>query len=158
MSFLFPCPSSHAIHNLTCGNFYGNVTLHFQILRKGCYFWYRIHVKFEPNSSAMTHVCQVCGQDFPGQNDLLAHVESHARYQPHRCMLCGECFLDAPAVAAHVRRRHARNIPPNACTLCGKTCKDRRSLQKHAWVHLAERSFSCHKCGKRFHSRARLKR
>ncbi|XP_069691227.1 zinc finger protein 93-like isoform X3 [Periplaneta americana] len=118
----------------------------------------RIHVKIEPNSAVSANVCQVCGQSFPEQSDLLAHVETHARYQPHRCMLCGECFLDAPAVAAHVRRRHARNIPPNACTLCGKTCKDRRSLQKHAWVHSAERSFSCHKCGKRFHSRARLKR
>ncbi|PSN38696.1 hypothetical protein C0J52_17288 [Blattella germanica] len=118
----------------------------------------RVHVKLEPNTNASEHVCQVCGQSFPEQSDLLTHAETHARYQPHRCMLCGECFLDGPAVAAHVRRRHARNIPPNACTLCGKTCKDRRSLQKHAWVHSAERSFSCHKCGKRFHSRARLKR
>ncbi|KAJ9596451.1 hypothetical protein L9F63_012535, partial [Diploptera punctata] len=118
----------------------------------------RIHIKIEPDSSGSDHVCQVCGQTFADQGELLAHAETHARYQPHRCMLCGECFLDAQAVAAHVRKRHARNIPPNACTLCGKTCKDRRSLQKHAWVHSAERSFSCHKCGKRFHSRARLKR
>ncbi|KAK7793275.1 hypothetical protein R5R35_006773 [Gryllus longicercus] len=119
----------------------------------------RLHVKTESGTEDNgDYSCQVCGGSFTTEPDLLAHMETHARYQPHRCMLCGECFLDSMSVAAHVRKRHAKNIPPNACTLCGKTCRDRRSLQKHSWVHSAERSFPCHKCGKRFHSRARLKR
>ncbi|XP_063238968.1 zinc finger protein 27-like [Bacillus rossius redtenbacheri] len=116
---------------------------------------HRCHVKMEPGTE---HVCEECGEAFAGPSELLAHSESHSRYRPHRCMLCGECFDDAAGVSAHIRRRHGRAMPSNTCALCGKTCKDRRSLQKHSWVHSAERSFQCVQCGKRFHSRARLKR
>ncbi|XP_067013708.1 zinc finger protein 420 isoform X2 [Anabrus simplex] len=140
----------------TCGEMFWDIGLlreHSKSKHSG-----RMHVKSEVNSDEYSHVCQVCGQNFASDADLLAHMETHARYQPHRCMLCGECFLDGASVAAHVRKRHAKNIPPNACTLCGKTCRDRRSLQKHTWVHSAERCFACQECGKRFHSRARLKR
>nr|CAD7429062.1 unnamed protein product [Timema monikensis] len=114
------------------------------------------HIKVEPPSNEL--MCQLCGETFPDQAELALHADCHARYQPHRCMLCGHCFEDAASVATHVRRRHGKNVPDNTCSLCGKTCKDRRSLQKHSWVHSAERSFPCHKCSKRFHSRARLKR
>ncbi|KAJ8872487.1 hypothetical protein PR048_026093 [Dryococelus australis] len=115
----------------------------------------RCHVKIEPGTE---HVCEECGEAFASSSELLSHSESHSRYQPHRCMLCGECFDDAAGVSSHIRRKHGKAIPSNTCTLCGKTCKDRRSLQKHSWVHSAERSFQCLKCNKRFHSRARLKR
>nr|CAD7569262.1 unnamed protein product [Timema californicum] len=114
------------------------------------------HIKVEPPSNEL--MCQLCGEMFPDQAELALHADCHARYQPHRCMLCGHCFEDAASVATHVRRRHGKNVPDFTCSLCGKTCKDRRSLQKHSWVHSAERSFPCHKCSKRFHSRARLKR
>lgn len=141
----------------------GYVDMHYTIV---CFFKIlilfnlklRIHVKPEPDDEDGNHECQECGQNFTSRSELLTHAETHGRYQPHRCMLCGERFIDPAAVATHVKRRHARSIPPNACTLCGKTCRDRRSLQKHTWVHSAERSFGCQNCGKRFHSRARLKR
>ncbi|XP_049776647.1 zinc finger protein 16 isoform X2 [Schistocerca cancellata] len=118
----------------------------------------RLHIKDEQSYDEGFHHCEECGQNFNSRTDMLTHMETHGRYQPHRCMLCGECFADSASVATHVKRRHARTIPPNACTLCGKTCRDRRSLQKHSWVHSAERSFACQKCSKRFHSRSRLKR
>lgn len=110
------------------------------------------------SGSGRVYSCGVCGQSYGSRRALLAHTESHSRYQPHRCMLCGQGFPDDQLVAAHVRERHAGAIPANACQLCGKTCKDRRALQKHSWVHSSERSYSCPKCDKRFHSRARLRR
>ncbi|KAE8745701.1 hypothetical protein FOCC_FOCC007585 [Frankliniella occidentalis] len=126
----------------------------------------RLHMKMdmgppEPEmegGSGRVYSCGVCGQSYSSRRALLAHTESHSRYQPHRCMLCGQGFPDDQLVAAHVRERHAGAIPANACQLCGKTCKDRRALQKHSWVHSSERSYSCPKCDKRFHSRARLRR
>lgn len=126
----------------------------------------RLHIKMElvpPEPEiepppGRVYSCGVCGQSYSSRRALLAHTESHSRYQPHRCMLCGQGFPDDQLVAAHVRERHAGAIPANACQLCGKTCKDRRALQKHSWVHSSERSYSCPKCDKRFHSRARLRR
>lgn len=105
------------------------------------------------------HVCNVCGQSFSEALDLLAHAEVHARNTSgHRCMICGELFNDEQSLATHVSQRHGRTMPPNACMLCGKNCKDRRTLLKHSWDHSREKLFSCSKCGKSFHNKARLKR
>lgn len=116
-------------------------------------------VKEEYNNEVdFGHVCNVCGQSFSEALDLLAHAESHARQLGHRCMLCGEGFIDESTMATHVMQRHGKNMPPNTCMLCGKTCKDRRTLLKHSWDHSREKLFSCSKCGKSFHNKARLKR
>lgn len=120
------------------------------------------NVKEEYNEEDLTeygHVCNVCGQSFTEALDLLAHAEVHARSMPgHRCMLCGELFTDEQSMASHVSARHGKSMPPNTCMLCGKTCKDRRTLLKHSWDHSREKLFSCSKCGKSFHNKARLKR
>ncbi|KAI4495844.1 hypothetical protein M0802_008250 [Mischocyttarus mexicanus] len=121
----------------------------------------KIHVKQEMDtmeSSSQHHVCNVCGEWFEEALALLAHAELHARSPNRRCLLCGERCRDDTEVAEHVRLRHAEDAPPNTCTLCGKTCKDKRSLLKHSWVHNVDKTFGCTKCGKRFHSKARLRR
>ncbi|XP_043675356.1 zinc finger protein 91 [Vespula pensylvanica] len=121
----------------------------------------KIHVKQEMDmmeGSSQHHVCNVCGEWFEEALALLAHAELHARSPSRRCLLCGERCRDDAEVAEHVRQNHAEDAPPNTCTLCGKTCKDKRSLLKHSWVHNVDKTFGCTKCGKRFHSKARLRR
>ncbi|XP_043520842.1 zinc finger protein 845 isoform X2 [Frieseomelitta varia] len=121
----------------------------------------KIHVKQEADiveGPSQHHVCNVCGEWFEEALALLAHAELHARSPSRRCLLCGERCRDDAEVAEHVRQNHAEDAPPNTCTLCGKTCKDKRSLLKHSWVHNVDKTFGCTKCGKRFHSKARLRR
>ncbi|XP_034950162.1 zinc finger protein 569 isoform X2 [Chelonus insularis] len=122
----------------------------------------KIHIKQETDESieesSHHHVCNVCGEWFEEALALLAHAELHARSPTRRCLLCGERCRDDAEVAEHVRQNHAEDAPPNTCTLCGKTCKDKRSLLKHSWVHNVDKTFGCTKCGKRFHSKARLRR
>uniref|UniRef100_A0A0C9S1D8 ZNF420_0 protein n=1 Tax=Fopius arisanus TaxID=64838 RepID=A0A0C9S1D8_9HYME len=122
----------------------------------------KIHVKQETGGeqvdSGNHHVCNVCGEWFEEALALLAHAELHARSPTRRCLLCGERCRDDAEVAEHVRLIHGDDAPPNTCTLCGKTCKDKRSLLKHSWVHNTDKTFGCTKCGKRFHSKARLRR
>ncbi|XP_043282010.1 zinc finger protein 729 [Venturia canescens] len=122
----------------------------------------KIHVKQEVtevmDGPSQHHVCNVCGEWFEEALALLAHAELHARSPTRRCLLCGEQCRDDAEVAEHVRQNHAEDAPPNTCTMCGKTCKDKRSLLKHSWVHNADKTFGCTKCGKRFHSKARLRR
>ncbi|XP_011141652.1 zinc finger protein 594 [Harpegnathos saltator] len=121
----------------------------------------KIHIKQETDTmegSSQHHVCNVCGEWFEEALALLAHAELHARSPSRRCLLCGARCRDDADVAEHVRQNHAEDAPPNTCTLCGKTCKDKRSLLKHSWVHNVDKTFGCTKCGKRFHSKARLRR
>ncbi|KAG7204032.1 hypothetical protein KM043_001891 [Ampulex compressa] len=121
----------------------------------------KIHVKQDTDTvegSSQHHVCNVCGEWFEEALALLAHAELHARSPSRRCLLCGEKCRDDAEVAEHVRQNHAEDAPPNTCTLCGKTCKDKRSLLKHSWVHNVDKTFGCTKCGKCFHSKARLRR
>ncbi|XP_011341826.1 uncharacterized protein LOC105281933 isoform X2 [Ooceraea biroi] len=121
----------------------------------------KTHMKQEESveGSSQHHVCNVCGEWFEEALALLAHAEFHASRSPsRRCLLCGARCRDEAEVAEHVRQNHAEDAPPNTCTLCGKTCKDKRSLLKHSWVHNVDKTFGCTKCGKRFHSKARLRR
>ncbi|KAL7294133.1 hypothetical protein TKK_0012162 [Trichogramma kaykai] len=123
----------------------------------------KIHIKQEvetmDSSQQQHHVCNVCGEWFEEALALLAHAESHASRSPsRRCLLCGERCRDDTELADHVRQMHAEDAPPNTCVQCGKTCKDKRSLLKHSWIHNTDKTFGCTKCGKRFHSKARLRR
>lgn len=119
----------------------------------------RIHVKDEFNNEIdFGHICNVCGESFQEALDLLAHAEIHARGSEHRCMLCGEVCHTENAVAEHIQEKHGRNLPPNTCLACGRTCKDKKSLLKHSFEHSKEKTFSCTKCTKTFHNKARLKR
>ncbi|KAK0174371.1 hypothetical protein PV327_010148 [Microctonus hyperodae] len=122
----------------------------------------KIHVKQEAteivDESNQHHVCNVCGEWFEEALALLAHAGLHARSPTRRCLLCGEIYRNDAEVAEHVRQNHAEDAPLNTCMLCGKTCKDKRSLLKHSWVHNVDKTFGCTKCGKRFHSKARLRR
>lgn len=119
----------------------------------------KVHIKEEfINDHEFGHICNVCGESFAEALDLLAHAEIHARGSECRCMICGEIGNDDQAVAAHVQLKHGKNLPSNTCMLCGRTCKDRRTLLKHSWEHSKEKSFACSKCAKTFHNKARLKR
>lgn len=119
----------------------------------------RVHVKEEYNNDAeFGHICNVCGESFQEALDLLAHAEVHARGSEYRCMICGELGQNENAVAEHIQCKHGHNLPPNTCLLCGRTCKDRKTLIKHSFEHNKEKIFSCIKCTKTFHNKARLKR
>ncbi|CAG9861952.1 unnamed protein product [Phyllotreta striolata] len=119
----------------------------------------RIHVKEEyVNEHEFGHICNVCGESFQEALDLLAHAEVHARALEYRCMICGELEDDENLLAVHVQAKHGNNLLPNTCMLCGRSCKDQRTLLKHSWGHSKEKVFACTKCNKTFHNKARLKR
>ncbi|XP_065371592.1 uncharacterized protein LOC135963597 [Calliphora vicina] len=104
------------------------------------------------------HCCNTCGETFAEALDLLAHAEIHARYPPFKCVLCGESFFEETTIKKHLQSQHPNEITENSCILCGKECRDRKALMKHAWDHSREKCHSCSKCGKNFHNKARLKR
>ncbi|SPP82788.1 uncharacterized protein LOC117584906 isoform X3 [Drosophila guanche] len=104
------------------------------------------------------HRCQTCGKCFPNAVALNAHAEIHARFPPFKCVLCGVSFFEEQAIKRHLHTRHPHELKANSCVLCGKECRDRKALIKHAWDHSREKCHSCSKCGKNFHNKARLKR
>lgn len=72
--------------------------------------------------------------------------------------MCGETFTHEKDIKTHIAALHAEAITETTCRLCGKHCKDERTLLKHAWDHSKEKNHSCNKCGKPFHNKARLNR
>jgi hypothetical protein len=129
----------------------------------------RIHglIKEEMNSDddidvkkkdSLCNDCNVCGESFTEPLDLLAHAEIHARYQPFKCQLCGQTFFEENNIKQHLMNNHGGELTDSSCRLCGKQCRDQRSLIKHSWEHSREKNHPCSKCGKTFHNKARLKR
>lgn len=102
--------------------------------------------------------CNVCGESFTEALDLLAHAEIHARFQPFKCQLCGDTFFEENKIKIHLMDNHQTELTESSCRLCGKQCRDQRSLIKHSWEHSREKNHPCSKCGKTFHNKARLKR
>lgn len=89
------------------------------------------------------HCCNVCGESFAEALDLLAHTEVHARCQSLKCMLCGESFLEESIIKSHIRIVHANELTQHSCRLCGKLCRDSRTLSKYSWEHSSEKNHSC---------------
>ncbi|KAH8267327.1 hypothetical protein KR018_010945 [Drosophila ironensis] len=111
-----------------------------------------------PEAGSGGHCCHTCGKSFPSALEMLAHAEIHARFPPFKCVLCGISFYEEQAIKRHLHTRHPNELKANSCVLCGKECRDRKALIKHAWDHSREKCHSCSKCGKNFHNKARLKR
>jgi uncharacterized Zn-finger protein len=74
--------------------------------------------------------CNVCGESFTEALDLLAHAEIHARFQPFKCLLCGETFFEENKIKMHLMDHHRDEMTESSCKLCGKQCRDQRSLIK----------------------------
>lgn len=75
-----------------------------------------------------------------------------------RCTLCGESFAHDNEIRQHIATAHEKELTSTTCRMCGKHCKDERTLMKHAWDHSKEKNHTCMKCGKTFYNKARLKR
>jgi Zinc finger, C2H2 type/C2H2-type zinc finger len=114
--------------------------------------------KRPPTAGGSSHNCNVCGENFAEALDLLAHAEIHARFQPFKCQLCGDTFFEENKIKIHLMENHNSELTESSCRLCGKQCRDQRSLIKHSWEHSREKNHPCSKCGKTFHNKARLKR
>lgn len=72
--------------------------------------------------------------------------------------MCGESFTHDNEIRQHIATVHEKELTSTTCRMCGKHCKDERTLMKHAWDHSKEKNHNCLKCGKTFYNKARLKR
>ncbi|XP_072318374.1 transcription factor IIIA-like [Eucyclogobius newberryi] len=110
------------------------------------------------------YVCEVegCGLEFRKNNQLKSHMcERHQGLPPHRCSFqgctmrfsfpnklrrhekvhrgypCGEegCAFVAAKWTEYTAHRREQHPPRFDCDRCGKTFKDRHSLQQHQRVH-----------------------
>lgn len=121
----------------------------------------RQHVKthLRQMSTSDEHVCKVCGDTFGEALDLLAHAEMHARHQCVKCLLCGDELADDLRLEEHVQTTHKAELTKGMCGVCGKQCKDDKSLQKHSFEHSsAMKKVLCPICKKSFQNKGRLKR
>ena len=90
-------------------------------------------------------VCDLCGDRFSNQQVLRKHMVSHTGIKPYVCEVCGKRFASPYHKRIHCRIHFEREFK---CKLCNKGFTEKRSLEKHANVHL--RPHQCLHCDKRF--------
>ena len=93
------------------------------------------------------HKCRECGEEFPFEKPLKAHMESVHNYSPSQCAKCGKLFGSKEKVRKHKIWCSREKI---MCDICGKLCKGKH-IERHMKLHDGiEKRWKCNECGERF--------
>ncbi|KAF4520649.1 hypothetical protein B566_EDAN007515 [Ephemera danica] len=94
-----------------------------------------------PNSN---FTCHQCGRGFWGRTPYVQHLRSCSPAPPGACPLCSKILSSPQKLRDHLRFVHGKSeeqvyLP---CSLCGKKCRSRASLEKHLIIkHSTASSF-----------------
>ncbi|KAH8409781.1 hypothetical protein KR222_007143 [Zaprionus bogoriensis] len=99
--------------------------------------------------------CSCCGNSFPNQSQLNAHLRLHSNARSYECELCSKRFNAACNLTTHMRTHTGEK--PFECTHCGRRFADRSTHRKHERMHTNERPYACNICGKNFSLSSTLK-
>ncbi|XP_028331107.1 zinc finger protein 827-like [Gouania willdenowi] len=91
-----------------------------------------VAVATQPERSSSEHRCRICQGSFPGQRELLVHIQVHRQGNRYRCDRCGHMTRTANKLVEHVRVHTGER--PFACDLCPYSAKRRDSLRLHRRV------------------------
>lgn len=108
----------------------------------------------------MQNQCEICKKGFIAKRALDKHVAgAHKKTidrYVHLCEWCGKSFKDKHSLNAHTTY-HTGN-KPHKCSYCDKTFAKKGSLVMHERIHNGEKPYVCHHCGKAFNQPTALKR
>ncbi|KAK3923130.1 Zinc finger protein OZF [Frankliniella fusca] len=114
------------------------------------------------------YICEFCGRKFPRSNHLAQHELTHVAEKPFHCSECDKSFWYKASLIGHIKQTHTgdgffkkteltrhrpthSNETPHKCPQCGMGFKITKTLKRHIRnVHTAQRSYTCHMCGKSF--------
>ncbi|XP_072549582.1 uncharacterized protein [Salminus brasiliensis] len=124
-------------------------------------------------SGPSQHVCKVCGQSFPRQEDLrkhrsLMHPKPTGHHHkgpkrslfppgrsPYHCSQCGRDFNRMEHLKIHQRIHTGER--PYVCTVCSARFRHSWALTRHFRIHTGEMPYQCGQCGKTFRNCGGLK-
>ena len=94
------------------------------------------------HSEEKPHVCLDCGETFSQLSRLSKHKEIHAQGTV-TCPECGERL--AKGSMSYHRKLHAGE-KPFPCVMCGKSFRNKQSLESHTLTHSRKEMFLCLIC------------
>ena len=104
-----------------------------------------------------TFQCKICLKPCASKALLTIHNRSHTGEKPYACSICDKRFARKDQLKKHqVAHSDERKFK---CKICPdkRSFKTKGDLTKHMKFHY-EPTYSCTKCGKKFHTSFQLKR
>lgn len=93
--------------------------------------------------------CQECKRCFTKRYHLMNHMITHTGEKRYKCDLCDKLYTNHGNLDRHIRVFHQKERR-HVCTVCGKGFSQSTQLRQHASVHVAEPTFECDLCHKKF--------
>ncbi|XP_048582842.1 uncharacterized protein LOC116620253 [Nematostella vectensis] len=101
--------------------------------------------------------CKECGELFPKEDKLNAHVLKHPNYKAFECHICHSCYETLACLRRHAtvhttKQRKGRY----ACAYCGKIMAKPSALKEHEALHSGPRPHRCRSCKRGFTTAEKL--
>ena len=106
------------------------------------------------NKKALTHTCDICGQEFYFKYKLDEHMYIHTGRKAHGCDKCSERFVSRKELDRHVAE-HSQEVSFH-CNTCDKTFGSIDQLQRHVKLHTGHGKYPCSICGASFRWKSQL--
>lgn len=121
----------------------------------------------EINQDMKDHICKICHVNFPDDESLVLHSNTHKNHEMFSCGVCGKTFkthvqFTKHKISFHKRHEVLQNEIKNdkmeyQCKTCHLIFYDEKSLQSHSIVHSHKKSYTCNACLKSFKTCSALK-
>lgn len=112
-------------------------------------------VKVNEQLKKLKYVCEICGNTFTRQSNLIVHQKIHTSQKEYLCNICNKAFIQKINLKNHQRSIHTGERP-HRCDFCDKSFSIKSSLNKHRLIHTGEKPHVCDVCGQSFTQRINL--
>ncbi|KAF0753102.1 zinc finger protein 616-like [Aphis craccivora] len=106
-------------------------------------------VKVHEQLKKLKYVCEICGNTFTRQSNLIVHQKIHTLQKEYVCNICNKAFIQKTNLKNHQHSIHI-DERPHRCDICDKSFSIKSLLNKHRLIHTGERPYKCGHCKKSF--------
>ncbi|KAG9483300.1 hypothetical protein GDO78_009301 [Eleutherodactylus coqui] len=93
--------------------------------------------------------CDICGRQFNDTGNLKRHIEyTHGGKRKWICFICGKSVRERTTLEEHLRIHSGEK--PHLCSICGQSFRHGSSYRLHLRVHHDDKRYECDECGKTF--------
>ena len=94
--------------------------------------------------------CTLCGSGFQFQYQLEDHNNTHTNFQIKCQYPRNRRVYKSESEYKRHYKVHTTEFQEYTCTTCGKSCSNKKNLDKHMALHRDILRFQCESCGKKF--------
>ncbi|XP_023662159.2 zinc finger and BTB domain-containing protein 41 [Paramormyrops kingsleyae] len=93
--------------------------------------------------------CEICGRQFNDTGNRKRHIEcTHGGKRKWTCSTCGKSVRERTTLNEHMRIHSGEK--PHLCSICGQSFRHGSSYRLHLRVHHDDKRYECDECGKTF--------